>query len=48
MQIKEKQYQFALKRIEDLLPHINDDDPNQEEAMKLSIEHYPVLKSGPK
>lgn len=37
MQITEKQYQFALKRIEELLPLVNDDDLNEERAVELSI-----------
>lgn len=43
MQITEKQYQFALKRIEDLLPLVSDDDPNKEEAVELSINSEIVI-----
>lgn len=49
--ITEKQYQYALERIEDLLPVVNGEDPNEEKAVELSIysdivieyekEHFP-------
>ena len=55
MQITEKQYAFALKRIENLLPLVSDEEPDKEEAVELSIyseivieyenEHYPILKN---
>ena len=56
MNITEKQYQFALDRIEDLLPLVSGEDPDEEKAVELSIysdivieyenEHYPILKNG--
>ena len=35
--ITEMQYQYALERIEDLLPLVSGDDPNEEKAVELSI-----------
>jgi len=51
------QYQYALERIEDLLPLVSGDDPNEENAVELSIysdivieyekEHFPIEKPTP-
>ena len=51
------QYQYALERIEDLLPLVSGDDPNEEKAVELSIysdivieyekEHFPIEKPTP-
>lgn len=55
--ITEMQYQYALERIEDLLPLVSGDDPNEEKAVELSIysdivieyekEHFPIEKPTP-
>ncbi|MDY6418608.1 MAG: helix-turn-helix domain-containing protein [Bacteroidales bacterium] len=55
--ITEMQYQYALERIEDLLPVVNGEDPNEEKAVELSIysdivieyekEHFPIEKPTP-
>jgi len=55
--ITEMQYQHALERIEDLLPLVSGDDPNEEKAVELSIysdivieyekEHFPIEKPTP-
>lgn len=55
--ITEMQYQYALVRIEDLLPVVNGEDPNEEKAVELSIysdivieyekEHFPIDKPSP-
>lgn len=55
--ITEMQYQYALERIEDLLPVVNGEDPNEEKAVELSIysdivieyekEHFPIDKPSP-
>ncbi len=55
--ITELQYQYALERIEDLLPLVSGDDPNEEKAVELSIysdivieyekEHFPIEKPTP-
>ena len=51
------QYQYALERIEDLLPLVSGEDPNEEKAVELSIysdivieyekEHFPIDKPTP-
>lgn len=51
------QYQYALERIEDLLPLVSGEDPNEEKAVELSIysdivieyekEHFPIEKPTP-
>lgn len=51
------QYQYALERIEDLLPVVSGEDPNEEKAVELSIysdivieyekEHFPIEKPTP-
>ena len=54
-QITKEQYEFALERIEELLPLVNDDTPaNDRNAIELSLmsdivieyenEHYPIEK----
>ena len=55
--ITEMQYQYALERIEDLLPLVSGEDPNEEKAVELSIysdivieyekEHFPIEKPTP-
>ena len=50
--ITKMQYEYALERIEDLLPVVDDTDPTSEDAIQLSIysdlvaeyesEHYPI------
>ncbi len=55
--ITEMQYQYALERIEDLLPLVSGEDPNEEKAVELSIysdivieyekEHFPIDKPTP-
>ena len=55
--ITEMQYQYALERIEDLLPLVSGEDPNEEKAVELSIysdivieyekEHFPLEKPTP-
>lgn len=35
--ITKLQYQYALERIEDLLPLVSGEDPNEEKAVELSI-----------
>ena len=55
--ITEMQYQYALERIEDLLPLVSGEDPNEEKAVELSIysdivieyekEHFPIEKPSP-
>lgn len=55
--ITEMQYQYALERIEDLLPLVGGEDPNEEKAVELSIysdivieyekEHFPIEKPTP-
>lgn len=55
--ITEMQYQYALERIEDLLPLVSGADPNEEKAVELSIysdivieyekEHFPIEKPTP-
>ena len=55
--ITEMQYQYALERIEDLLPQVSGEDPNEEKAVELSIysdivieyekEHFPIEKPTP-
>ena len=52
------QYEYALERIEDLLPLVNDEtDPGSKEALELSLmsdvvieyekEHFPIEKPSP-
>ena len=53
--ITEKQYLYALGRIEDLLPLLSGEDPNEEKAVELSIysdivieyekEYFPLFQS---
>lgn len=55
--ITETQYQYALERIEDLLPLVSGEDPNEEKAVELSIysdivieyekKHFPIEKPTP-
>ena len=55
--ITEMQYQYALERIEDLLPLVSGEDPNEEKAVELSIysdivieyekEYFPIEKPTP-
>ena len=55
--ITEMQYQYALERIEDLLPLVSGEDPNEEKAVELSLysdivieyekEHFPIEKPTP-
>ncbi len=55
--ITEMQYQYALERIEDLLPLVSGEDPDEEKAIELSIysdivieyekEHFPIEKPTP-
>ena len=55
--ITEMQYQYELERIEDLLPLVSGEDPNEEKAVELSIysdivieyekEHFPIEKPTP-
>lgn len=55
--ITKMQYQYALERIEDLLPLVSGEDPNEEKAVELSIysdivieyekEHFPIEKPTP-
>ena len=52
--ITKDQYEYALSRIEELLPFVDGQDPNSREALELSIvsdivieyetEHYPIEK----
>ncbi len=55
MEISKNQYEYALSRIEDLLPVVNDDTPiNDKNLIELTIvsdivesyekEHYPIAK----
>ena len=55
MNITKEQYEFALARIEQLLPIVDDNTPaNEENAIELSVmsdiviayekEHYPIAK----
>ncbi|MDR1730030.1 MAG: helix-turn-helix domain-containing protein [Prevotellaceae bacterium] len=55
MKITKEQYEFALARIEELLPEVNDNAPaNDRSAVELSLvsdvvikyekEHYPIAK----
>lgn len=55
MEISKQQYEYALDRIEDLLPHVTDETPaNDKNAIELTIvsdvvmayesKHYPIAK----
>ena len=43
--ITKEQYEFALNRIEELLPLVTDETPaNDRRAVELSVMHYPIGK----